>query len=96
MKKLESYEVGGSQILNEFDCPLLEETGRYDVIPSVGVLGCVSVIHECGNSCEFTQLKNVTVERESISVRKKGFKHDDSNCMYSLNIYCMNYYSSFT
>ena len=43
IRKFECIEAGGLPILNEFDCPYIEETGRFEVIPSTGILECYHV-----------------------------------------------------
>ena len=54
-----TFDVGGHQLINEFDCPLLELTETFEVVPSVDVLKSVSVIHA------FQHQKRTLLERRS-------------------------------
>lgn len=38
---------------NELDCPLLELSEHYKIIPSSAVIAPVTILHECDNYCKF-------------------------------------------
>ena len=38
--------AGNIPIMNELDCPLIEESHRYEVIPSVSVLHSISILQK--------------------------------------------------
>ena len=79
--------VGGSQLLNDMECPYLFALDRFEVVPSINVLAAVSIIHECGTSCEL-QHGSITIERQQISTAgAKTLKHDKTNNLYVLNLY---------
>ena len=89
----DTIDVGGHQLINEFDCPLLELTEKFEVVPSVDVLKSVSVIHACSGTCISTPKKRTLLEREEVEVKTlKTIKHDYTNNMFFLNLYCINYY----
>ena len=54
--------------------------------------GCVSIVHECGESCKFIEQQTTrTVERETIEENTRLiYKHDFDNDFYVLNVFCMN------
>ena len=90
-------EPGGIPLINELDCPYIEQSDRYEVVPSTFILGSVSLIHTCGSSCTFTYNQKTTIEREEVAVKHfRTVKHDYSNNIYFINLYCMNYYSTIT
>ena len=83
--------IAGSIINNELDCPLLEESHRCEVVPSISILDSVSLIHECGDSCEMQKNMAACMERENVTVcNRKTIKHDQKNKFYCFNIYCMH------
>lgn len=96
MEKFEAFEFNGQPITNEMECPLMESNGRFDVILSTCILGCISLIHECETLCTYTSHRKIMIEREEVTISKKGFEHSGRNNMYAVNIYCMNYYSVLT
>ena len=79
-------------VLNELNCPLLLSSDNLVVIPSVDVHNSVSVVHECGSSCECSRGRKIKVEREDILLDENFFKHDYTNRMYCLNSYCIKLY----
>ena len=77
-------------IANEQNCPLLFLTKVLKVVPSQSILSAVSFIHQCGSSCKFqNRMYSRKVEREDIQVDGLILKHDWTNTMFCLNIYCM-------
>ena len=75
---------------NEMDCPLLELTEDYRIIPSSAAIAPVSVVHECDDECKFIAGTKQTVEREQII--NKGllsYVHNYCNFYFCLNVYCM-------
>lgn len=90
MKPFDGYRVGGTEITNEWNCPLLELQYRIEVLHSSSVLRAVSIVHQCTNTCTFNRRKALrTVERESIEQESLTYSHDVKNMMYCLNIYKM-------
>ena len=78
--------------MNELDCPLIEESHRYAVIPSVSVLHSISILHECGTSCTLQTSLKTCMEREDIAITSRYMiKHDKNYKFYCINSYCMNY-----
>ena len=95
LQKFCKVSAGGVPIVNEMDCPLLQATDRFYVVPSVNVIGSISIIHECSNSCGVQQSRKALVERETITILGgTTFKHDVMNKFYSVNTYCINFYST--
>ena len=86
-------DVNNSPIMNEMECPLLEESHRFSVIPSVDVLGTISLIHECDSSCMTTKSSVLKIERETVITKNNYFKHNYAKRFYSFNVYCIqNHY----
>ena len=79
--------------MNEMECPLIEESYRFELLPSTRVLGPVSVVHECNSSCSTVTCSQATMERETVDTNYKKYKHDYTNKFYSINIYSMSSYS---
>lgn len=96
IQKLEqSFDIDGTPLVSEIECPLYEETGRYDITPSTNISGSISVIHSCTDSCTYSTQRSMVVEREEVVVDTCTFKHDTkNNKMYVINLFCMNYYSA--
>ncbi len=93
----ECIQAGGIPITNEVDCPLLEKTGKFEVVSPVYILGSISVIHACDSSCTFTFNQQTTIEREEVAVKYfRTVKHNYNNSMYFINLYCTNHYSTVT
>lgn len=81
---------GNQPIVNEQNCPLLLLLKVLKVVPSHSIRSVVSVIHQCGNSCKFEACKySRKVEREDVQIDGLILKHDLTNTMFCLNIYCM-------
>ena len=77
---------------NELDCPLLSMTNLVYCVSAHAVHHPVSVVHECGTSCEFVSTTITrTVERECVTTSGLEYKHDHSNKHYCLNVYCINH-----
>ena len=82
-------------ITDDFECPLLSLTNTVYLVPanSIRIQVAVSIMHQCTNTCKFTETAvNRTIEREQVNVDNRSlvFKHDWSNDLYCLNIFCMN------
>lgn len=93
VQKMNRIVSGNNAVMNDMECPLLDESHRFELIPSAGVLGPVSVIHECGSSCRLITQSQSKIEREAVITDYKQYKHDFTNTLYSINIYSMSYYS---
>ena len=90
-------EAGGIPIVNECDCPYIEEIEKFEVVPSTYILGSVSLIHACDRSCTYTYNQKTKIEREEVAVKHfRTIKHDFTNSTYFINLYCMNYHSTTT
>ena len=86
LQKFCKVSAGGVPIVNEMDCPLLQATDRFYVVPSVNVIGSITIIHECSNSCGVQQSRKALVERETITILGgTTFKHDVMSKFYSVN-----------
>ena len=92
-KKMDRILSGANAVVNDMECPLLDKSHRFEVIPSIGVLGPVSVIHECGSSCQMSTQSDTKIEREVVTTHYKQYKHDFTNTLYSINMYSMSSYS---
>ena len=91
VRELETIDLNGEPVTNDYNCPLLSLTPRVVTINSHHVEKAVSIIHECNASCIFVECPSThRVEREDIEVEKLTFQHDWTNSFYCLNIYCMN------
>lgn len=93
MQKLDKQEAGNIPITNEMDCPLIEESHRFAILPSQSILGSISIVHECGSSCIIQQTTQRKIEREDVILQVHHVNHDFKNKMYCINIFCINYYS---
>ena len=75
-------------IVNDYDCPLLELTNELHVVESSTVIREVSVVHECTSSCKYIdKSSSINIERESVSCNQLVLEHDYSNHYYCFNIY---------
>ena len=85
-------ECMNTPIYNEFECLLLTLEPGFIIVPAHQVLCDVSIVHECTKTCSLIKIptsKIETVEREHIPYRNTScYKHDYSNPVYCLNIYC--------
>ena len=92
---MECVELSGLPIVDHTDCPLIDQTERYEICPSATIRGPISIVHACGSSCVISYETPLNIERETVTVTSvKTVKHDFKNTLYLLNIYCMNYYSA--
>ena len=90
VRQLARLECGGNPMFNEMDCPLLELTDEYKIIPSSAAIAPVSVVHECDSECEYVAGTTQIVEREHIvNKRPLSYVHNYRNFYFSLNVYCM-------
>ena len=88
----------GNPITNDFECPLLTLTDTVLLVPPHRVQTSVSIIHQCADTCTFTGAGiRHRIEREEVHVHCCNllYKHDWSNNLYCLNIFCMNQWYSF-
>ena len=87
----ESVDTFGTQVINEYDCPLLSLICLFRCVLPHSIIQSVSIVHECTPTC---MVKHVTttsqVERLSVRSQKRMFVHDFGNTLYSFNIYCMH------
>ena len=93
VRLFERVGADGDSLTNEFECSLLMLTKSVVPISPELIFEAVSVVHECGESCKFTEDETTcTVERETIVENKQllSYKHDFSNDFYVLNIFCIN------
>lgn len=94
MRGLESIlSLHGAPIMNELECPLLTLTHSVFTVKSSAILKAVSVVHACGNSCQFVMKQRTRrIEREDLHLSSRlEYDHDYAgNYMYYLNVYCMN------
>ena len=90
LKPFEKIQIGGTYIMNDVECPLLELQSRIIVVRSESVVESVSIIHQCTPACSFVQVKRPkVVEREEIEQLTLFYKHSNKNPMYCLNVYKM-------
>lgn len=91
LRGFESITTPGGEVLtNPIECPLLLLTHVVLMVKPSEIARTVSVAHECGSGCEFTVMQTQRrVERDSIPQQKLEYKHDTSNLLYCLNIYCV-------
>ena len=89
IKLFERIEFNGEDVMIEYDCPLYTLTDNILCLLSSTVYASVSFIHQCSASCVFvTTTTGLSAERESSSSSHLAFKHDWTNTLYCLNIYC--------
>lgn len=94
IQKLESLDINGTPLISEIECPLYEETERYDLTLSTNINGSISVVHSCTDSCKFSTEGSIAIEREEVVVKTRSFQHDTkNNKLYVINLFCMNYYA---
>ena len=86
----------GDELLTEFDCPIFELTDTLLLVSPSVIMGPVSMVHLCSETCKIIQEAPVRlIEREevsSLSTNKVSFKHDLTNKLYCFNIYCIGNY----
>ena len=76
-------------VANEYDCPLLTFSHDLRIIQPNTVTTAVSICHECTDSCVFIDHHGpYMIERDTVC---RIYKHDWSNQLFSLNIYCTNH-----
>ena len=91
VRLFERMEINGEDITNDYDCPLFTLTPSAVVIPPNNVHTAVSFIHQCNSSCMFVRSSHgQTVEREHLNTPRLSYKHDWTNNLYCLNLYCTN------
>lgn len=91
IRPLQYMDALGQPILNEYDCPILSLTNLLYCIPSHCVSHAVSVVHECTHTCTFVSSSTTKkIEHEDVQSSFSLFKHDWSNKMYCLNVYCID------
>ena len=78
------------QILDEFQCPLLNLSNVIYLYPVSLVLTPVSIVHSCSTSCTFKTNSTRQIKCEKVQTDDFDFVHDRSNSLYSLNIYNIN------
>ena len=93
--KIDKVVAGGFPVLNNLDCPIVMTTKRYEVIPSVHILGPISLVHQHESSCNVISNDfHTNIERECVNTpRVKGIKHDSLNILYYINVYCIDHHS---
>ena len=85
IRKLELMELLDESITNSWDCPLLTSTTTLQVLPTSFITCSASIIHECGQSCNFTTtIQTVSREREHLDMSQLTYVHD-----YSITTFCM-------
>ena len=91
VREMQVININSEPIRNDFKCPLFFMTSTINTIEPLSVTTCVSIIHECTDTCLFAETTSThRVERENTEKRQLTFKHDYTNNCYCLNIYCMN------
>lgn len=91
----QQLSINGDEIITEFDCPVVESTNRLLLVPPTSIMGAVSVVHLCSGSCKILhELSSRLYERETVTLsnRQVVFKHDFTNKLYCINIYCTGNY----
>ena len=92
----QQLSLNGDEILSEFDCPVLELTDQIILVQPTSILGPVSIVHLCTDTCKIVhEAPTRLYERGSIalSTRQLVFKHDFTNRLYCANIiYCTGNY----
>ena len=85
--------AGEVSVVNDMDCPYILSTHCFEVVPSANILGSISLIHECMSSCSVVPIRTASIEREQVLISGvKSVRHDLTNDLYILNLYCMNYH----
>ena len=83
-------QVQAQPQLNGFLCPLFKTTNILRFVVSTEVSHSVSFVHQCGQSCRFSQQTiTTTIEREPVSQNKCIYHHDWTNKCFAYNVYCM-------
>ena len=99
IRPLEMMTALGNPITNDFECPLLTLTDTVLLVPPHRVQTSVSIVHQCTDTCTFTDTGiRRRIEREEVHIRSCNllYKHDWSNNLYCLNIFCMNQWPYFS
>ena len=87
----------GQQVTDECDCPLAILTDDIIIVSPLMITQPISVVHACSSSCKIIQSngRRSMLEREEIEVNKRNqvtYRHDVSNKLYCVNIYCIGNY----
>ena len=90
VRLLQTVEVDGQQVQNEWECPLLILTNTVTSISPSDILTEVSVIHEGDNTCTVSNDGCVQIERETVQANWFIYKHNWRNNLFCLNLYCMS------
>ena len=92
----QQFSLTGDEICNEFDCPLVELSQNIFIVDPKVIMGPVSIVHSCTQTCQvYREPSTCSYEREVVSVADATqvvFKHDLSNRLYCINIYCIGNY----
>ena len=87
---LPQQSINGEQLHNAFDCPILELTRTLFTVPSANIQKPVNIVHECTDSCTFSEVATtLSVEREQLVSTKLTYIHDWNNPYYCYNIFCV-------
>ena len=80
----------GQPLLNDYECPLFTLSRTLFTVDSTRIQKAVSMVHECGNHCQFEKSVILnTVEWEQVADTKLVFLHDWTQLLYCLNVYCV-------
>ena len=75
----------GEQLLNEFDCPLLELTKTLFTVPGGNIRKAVNIVRT--HVCLLRKLQD-KLEREHLGCNQLTFVHDWSNYSNCCNVFC--------
>ena len=82
-------DPNGEPLLNQFDCPFYKLSRTIFFVQS-HVHKAVSMVHECGEGCQFVEASTChCIERKETIQVKTIFQHDWTHDLYCRNLYCL-------
>ena len=87
----------GQKLTDEYECPLVMLTNTIIAVSPLLIIGPVSIVHACNISCSIVHSSSTTISCEREAVEQQNtttctFKHDTSNNLFCVNIYCTGNY----
>ena len=77
-------------LTNEFDCLLMELKDKLKTVFSSRIYCIINIVHECTETYVFKESTELqTIEREQTASLALIYDHNNSNKIYSLNIYAV-------
>ena len=87
---LKMTSSSGEELTNEFDCPIMALKDKLKTVFSSRIYCIINIVHECTETYIFRESTELqTIEREQTARLALIYDHNNSNNIYSLNIYAI-------